>query len=240
MTRVCRAALNHLGRIGAARSELGLHPVFDTRRVSFARNLEMNWRTIRSELDSVLTEPHKIPGFQEISPDQSHLTRDDHWKTFFLFAFGYRSDRNCARCPETSRLIAEIPGLTTAFFSILKAGARLPAHRGVYSGLLRYHLGLRVPEPTEKTAMRVGNRTVHWREGESILFDDSFEHEAWNDTDALRAVLIVDVLRPLPMPWSLLNRGIVSLISRTPLVQEGRRNFEQWHERANQRVPTGA
>ena len=74
--------------------------------------------------------------------------------------------------------------MKTAFFSILAPGKHLPPHRGPYKGVMRYHLGLLIPEPAEQCGIRVDTETRHWAEGESMIFDDTFEHEAWNDTDA--------------------------------------------------------
>jgi ornithine lipid ester-linked acyl 2-hydroxylase len=78
------------------------------------------------------------------------------------------------------------PGLITVLFSILEPGKHLPAHRGPYNGVLRLHLGLIVPEPCERLGIRVENQIYRWREGEVVIFDDSYEHEAWNDTSDTR------------------------------------------------------
>ncbi len=96
----------------------------------------------------------------------------------------------------------EIPGMTTAMFSILSPRKHILDHRGPYKGVLRYHLGLIVPREAERCRIRVGEDIRHWEEGKSLIFDDTFNHEVWNDTDETRVVLFVDVLRPLPSPWS--------------------------------------
>ena len=105
-----------------------------------------------------------------------------------------------ATCPKTAALLDGIPGLFQAFFSILDGGKSIPAHGGPYRGYLRYHLGLVVPE---RTPRRSGSRTstYTWQEGESILFDDSWEHEVINDCAEDRVVLIVDIRRPMPFPF---------------------------------------
>ena len=89
------------------------------------------------------------------------------------------------------------PGLTTAFFSILSPRKHIGEHRGPWRGVLRYHLALRVPEPPAAAGISVGGQVAHWEEGRSLLFDDGYEHHAWNDTDGVRVVLFVDVIRPL-------------------------------------------
>ena len=103
-------------------------------------------------------------------------------------------------CPRTAALMREIPGMTTAMFSILSPRKHILDHRGPYKGVLRYHLGLIVPRDAEACRIRVGEDIRHWEEGKSMIFDDTFNHEVWNDTDETRVVLFVDVLRPLPVP----------------------------------------
>jgi aspartyl/asparaginyl beta-hydroxylase (cupin superfamily) len=112
-------------------------------------HLEANWKSIRAELDEVLDYRDDLPNFQDISVDQASITDDDGWKTYFFFGYGFRSDANCARCPQTAALLDEVPGLTTAFFSILSPHKHIGAHRGPWRGVLRYHLALRVPDPPE-------------------------------------------------------------------------------------------
>ena len=111
--------------------------------------LEANWQAIRAELDQVLAYRDALPNFQDISVDQASITDDDGWKTYFFFGYGFRSDANCARCPQTAALLDGIPGLTTAFFSILAPHKHIGEHRGPWRGVLRYHLALRVPEPAD-------------------------------------------------------------------------------------------
>ena len=81
-------------------------------------------------------------------------------------------------------------------FSILEPGKHLPPHRGPYNGVLRLHLGLIVPEPREQLGIRVENQVYRWQEGEAVIFDDAYEHEAWNKTPQTRVVLFVDFVKP--------------------------------------------
>jgi aspartyl/asparaginyl beta-hydroxylase (cupin superfamily) len=81
--------------------------------------------------------------------------------------------------------------------SILEPGRRLVTHEGPDHGILRYHLALDVPEDTDKCTLIVGNEVRHWYEGEDILFDDTLPHSATNQSDEVRVVLFLDVLRPL-------------------------------------------
>jgi beta-hydroxylase len=112
--------------------------------------------------------------------------------------------------------------MLTAMISILAPGKHIPPHRGPYKGVLRFHLGLLIPGPPGACRIRIDTETRPWVEGRSLIFDDSFEHEAWNDTGSLRAVLFVDFVRPLPFPLSLLNRVMLFRISRSPFIVEAR------------------
>jgi ornithine lipid ester-linked acyl 2-hydroxylase len=215
----------------ARHSTVGDAAFFDPAQFAWVAPLQANWRTIRGELDGVLERREDLPNFQDISTDQLELTTDDHWKTYFFFGYGFKAEANCARCPATTALLERIPGMKTAMFSVLSPGKHIPAHRGPYKGVLRYHLGLKIPEPRERCRIRVGHEVRHWEEGASLLFDDTFEHEAWNDTDGVRVVLFVDVVRPLRFPASALNSVVLKAIGVSPFVQDAKRRHTAWERR---------
>ena len=217
-------------------SLVGNPAFFDPGAFAWVGPLEARWRTIRGELDQVMQYWDSLPNFQDISTDQRSLTDDDRWKTFFLYAYGIKAEGNCRRCPETTRLVEAVPGMKTAFFSILAPGKHIPPHRGPFKGVIRYHLGLLVPEPAERCRIRVGTEIRHWREGQSLVFDDTYEHEVWNDTAGRRAVLFLDVVRPLRFPANTFNDLILALIKRSPFVQDGVQNYRAWEERLEERT----
>ena len=212
-------------------SHVSTEAVIDGSPFPWLGGLEQSATQIGLELDELLTHRAMLPAFHEISPDQRSITSDDRWKAFFLHGFGHRSESNCARCPQTARALARIPGLVTAFFSILSPGKHIPKHRGVYKGLLRVHLGLRVPAAAERCRMEIDGTTLHWKVGEAFVFDDTYQHEVWNDTDEERVVLIVDVFRPLPAPLALLNRALVRAVAASPYVTDGVKNAHEWERR---------
>lgn len=204
-------------------SKVGDRPIFDNGQFPWTEDIESHWQEIQAELMAVLQHSDEIPSFQEVSPTQAALTADDQWKTYFFYGYGYKVEKNCAECPRTTQLIEQVPGMKTAFFSILSPHKHIPAHRGPYKGVLRYHLGLIVPEPKEQCRIRVDNEIAHWEEGRGLIFDDCFEHEVWNDTEGRRVVLFLDFARPLPFPLSAINQLIIKLIALTPFVQESRK-----------------
>lgn len=171
---------------------------YDTALFPFTALLEGSWRVIRAELDA-------LTGEEFIDWPEHSLYGERGWKTFGLYAFGQRQPEGCARCPQTEKLVRQIPGLMMAGFSRLAPGAHIVPHRGYegYSGyVLRVHLGLDVPADC---AIRVGTETRSWQEGKCLVFDDSFEHEAWNRGDRTRTVLLCDFLNPLRRRPLLLN-----------------------------------
>ncbi len=213
------------------RSLVGDATFFANERFPWIEQLEANWLTIRSELEHVLEDRESLPNFQDISKDQIEITDDDNWKTFFLYGYGFEAKLGTEMCPKTAELMQRIPGMTTAMFSILSPHKHILDHRGPYKGVLRYHLGLVVPRDAAACRIRVGEDFRHWQEGKSLVFDDTFNHEVWNDTDEVRVVLFVDVLRPLPSPDSLINRAIVKAIGYSPFVLDAKRNQEAWETR---------
>jgi ornithine lipid ester-linked acyl 2-hydroxylase len=213
------------------RSLVGDATFFPPERFPWVEHIEQNWTTIREELLSVLEDRDALPNFQDISKDQIEITDDDRWKTLFLFGYGFTAKLGVEMCPRTAALMREIPGMTTAMFSILSPRKHILDHRGPYKGVLRYHLGLIVPRDKEACRIRVGEDIRHWEEGKSLIFDDTFNHEVWNDTDETRVVLFVDVLRPLPSPESAINKLIIKAIGYSPFVLDAKRNQEAWERR---------
>jgi len=154
----CGVAAQTMMEAGVARlSRHGDPHIYDTKLFPWAAEVEREWRLIRKELDAVMTFRDQMPSFQDILKEVGAIQSDNQWKTFFLAGIGMDCGQNAQRCQETMRLLGKIPGMTTAFFSILSPGKHIPAHRGAWNGILRFHLGLMVPEPRERVRIRIGN-----------------------------------------------------------------------------------
>jgi len=127
------------------------------------------------------------------------LNNSRRWGAYFLWNEGVRLEDHLARCPRTAAALEAAPRVDiegrgpTAFFSILDAKTRIPPHHGVTNTRLTVHLPLVVPPGC---GFRVGSETREWREGHAWAFDDTIEHEAWNDSDVSRAILIFDIWHP--------------------------------------------
>lgn len=203
-------------------------PVYENTDFPWVAEVEAYWPAIRRELETVMRERGRLPSFHEILDEVRTITQDDQWKTYWLQGAGMDCSENASSCPETMRALAAIPGVINAFFSILAPGKHIPAHRGAYNGILRYHLGVIVPEPQWMAGIRIGDRICQWREGESLIFDDSFNHEAWNDTEGWRVVLFVDFVRPLRRPWHWLNQGMIAAGGLLPVMRRAASRHRQW------------
>ncbi len=232
--RLGQKAVHGLDWLFGSFSEVGDRPIHDPDQFEWVKSLEEHADVMREELDQILQYREALPSFHDIAEEASTISQDDMWKTFFLYGYGEKAEENCARCPRTTELIEQVPGMTTAFFSILSPGKHIPAHRGPYKGVLRYHLGLKVPEPAEKCRIRVADQVVHWEEGDSIVFDDTYNHEVWNETDGERAILFLDVKRPLPTPLSQMNDLLINLARYTSVVQDAQENQKQWSDRLDE------
>ncbi len=175
------------------------------------RVLDRNFPTIRAELVDLLSEKATIPRYHDLDPMQTAISgkvdADKDWKVYYLYAMGEKPAANRDRCPRTAAALDQIPGLFQAFFSILDGGKSVPAHCGPYRGYIRYHLGLVVPTENPPS-IRVKDEIYTWKEGESVLFDDSWNHEVMNTSASDRVVLIVDVRRPMPLPLAAVNRFV--------------------------------
>ncbi|HVV60236.1 MAG TPA: aspartyl/asparaginyl beta-hydroxylase domain-containing protein [Pseudolabrys sp.] len=218
-------------RLNLACSKVGNPAIYEKAVFPWAAEIEREWRAIRTELERVLTRKDDLPGFHEIASDVETISTDRGWKTFLLSGYGFKSDANIAQCPETWRICQKIPGLITVMFSILEPGKHLPPHRGPYNGVLRLHLGLIVPEPRDQLGIRVGTQTYRWREGEAVIFDDAYEHEAWNRTPHTRVVLFVDFVKPMRFPGNFINWLLLHLAMFTPFIREGTEKQKAWEKK---------
>ncbi|WP_165230547.1 aspartyl/asparaginyl beta-hydroxylase domain-containing protein [Aquisphaera insulae] len=172
--------------------------------------LDRSFPVIREELLAVLPERASIPRYHELDAMQTYISgtvdKDRDWKVYPLNLMGVKPAGFADRCPRTVALLDRIPGLFEAFFSILEGGKSIPAHEGPYRGYLRYHLGLVVPHENPPS-IRLKDQVYTWKEGESILFDDSWNHEVYNTCAQDRVILIVDIRRPMPQPFDMVNRA---------------------------------
>nr|WP_224788993.1 aspartyl/asparaginyl beta-hydroxylase domain-containing protein [Pandoraea terrae] len=212
----------------ARASLVGDRPIFDNALFPWVATLEAQAPEIQAELSAVLANPGRLPAFHEISPDVGTITQDDQWQTFVFLGYGLRAQRNLARCPATAKALEGIPGLRTAFFSILSPGKHIPLHRGPYNGVLRLHLALRVPAASDRCWIEIDGTPYHWQAGRAVVFDDAYPHQVHNDTPETRVVLFVDFERPCRAPMRWLNKALLACAPLTPELQQAKANHERW------------
>jgi ornithine lipid ester-linked acyl 2-hydroxylase len=210
-----------------AQTDSGKKWIHDAGDFPWVQAFEESWTAIRDEALQLLPGVQLMMNEHELLGSKQLTAQADSWKVFALYGAKVPIPENCRRCPTTARLCESVPGLLHAFFSILKKGAHIEPHFAHYNGRLRYHLGLKVPKPDGAARLRVCDDILKWQEGRSFVFDDTFVHEAWNDGEEDRIVLIIDFLRPLPFPFDRMNeafmRGLMAFIAKM-----GRRRAEAW------------
>jgi len=208
-------------------------PFIPNRYFPFVAELEANWPAIRAEVEAILKNRDAIPHLDKISPDQARIAHSQKWKAFFLWGMGDELTGNTAQCPQTAALLRKVPGLRSAWFSILAPRYKIKPHRGITKGVLRSHLGLIVPRDWKRCRMWVDDEMVRWREGRCFVFDDARTHRVFNNTDEERVILLFDFDRPMRWPASALNRMAIGLLKRTAYYRDARKNSKR-HERGLQ------
>jgi aspartate beta-hydroxylase len=180
---------------------------FDRKEFPWLDAFEASTPEIRAELEQVLGDrdiaQELVPyvDYEDAQPlDQWRgLNRSRQWSAYYLIKNGIRINDHLARCPKTAALLAgaplaDVPGeAPTAFFSLLAPRTRIPPHTGVSNTRLVVHVPLTVPPGC---GFRVGSETRQWEPGRAWVFDDTIEHEAWNDSDEPRAILLIDTWNP--------------------------------------------
>lgn len=178
---------------------------FDREHFPWLRQLEARTDDIRAELETLLRgDQQGLKPYVKLEPGTpqnkwSALDNSLDWSAFFFWEYGRKHEEACARCPVTAALLeslplCDLPGRApNAFFSLLRPRAHIPPHTGVSNTRAIIHLPLIIPEGCR---LRVGGETREWKIGEAMAFDDTIEHEAWNDSDQIRAVLIIDTWNP--------------------------------------------
>jgi len=202
--------------------------------------LSENYAVIRAECEDLIRQELRIPGMEELTSYTSGGIHQIAWKSF-MFKSGSFIDENCALAPKTAALLEKIPGLYTAFFSVVAPPQHKKAHWGYWKGFVRYHLGVLIPDNNAdrkcwirinpeaqdrnaaREAIEQGER-YFWKNGEGVLFDDTFLHEAANESDQVRVVLFLDLARKMPWPLALLNRLFLWIAHRDKSVREIRAN----------------
>jgi aspartate beta-hydroxylase len=194
-------------------------PVFDPQAVFPAgANFLAAWREIRDEALGVAADLGRVPRFHEIMPEQVDISDNDRrdWRMFILKAYGVENPEKVAQCPRLAALVAECPEVLSASISFLAPRKHIPPHRGPFRGLLRFYLGLAMPlapDGLPAAVLRIAGKDHRIGDGECLLWDDTYVHEVWNNSDELRTVLLLDVKRRgMPTDMELLSRLVIAAV----------------------------
>jgi beta-hydroxylase len=175
--------------------------------------LRANWQAIRDEALAV-DASQKIAAAANYSDIGFNSFFKTGWRRFYLKWYDVPHASAQALCPVTTALLQSIPSVKAAMFAQLPPGASLVRHRDPYAGSVRYHLGLVTPADP-KCYISVDGKEYFWRDGEEVLFDETYIHYAKNDTDCSRIVLFCDIERPMRYRWAAaINRFVSNTLMR--------------------------
>ncbi|KAM6171563.1 aspartyl/asparaginyl beta-hydroxylase isoform 5-T5 [Erethizon dorsatum] len=166
----------------------------ETGYTELVKSLERNWKLIRDEGLAVMDKAKGL-----FLPEDENLREKGDWSQFTLWQQGRKNENACKGAPKTCTLLEKFPETTGCRrgqikYSIMHPGTHVWPHTGPTNCRLRMHLGLVIPKSGCK--IRCANETKTWEEGKVLIFDDSFEHEVWQDASSFRLIFIVDVWHP--------------------------------------------
>ncbi len=162
--------------------------------------LQDNWQTIRDEA-LALEQLDKIKAAEKNDDAGFNSFFKKGWKRFYLKWYEASHPSAAKFCPKTVALLKQVPEVKAAMFTELPPGAKLNPHRDPFAGSLRYHLGLTTPND-DKCFINVNNQAYSWRDGEGVMFDETYIHWALNDSDKTRIILLCDIERPMRFRWA--------------------------------------
>lgn len=203
---------------------------FDKKLFPITKTLEGRYPAIRKEFENIRDRVKDFAPFQEISPDQIYISNDDKWKMFFLKAGKIRFDKNCEQFPETMKILDAEKNIVSAYFSVIGPQKMLMPHEGPWCGILRIHLGIDIPTGGSGCTLVVKEQEYKWKEGECVVFDDTYEHFAVNATSKDRVVLFLDFMRPLPWPLSWVNHFVVYMARHMQYFKEPIKRHAKWEQ----------
>lgn len=172
-------------------------PFLEVSKYSDLNTLKNNWETIRDEALS-LEKSALIKGADKYNDIGFNSFFRRGWKRFYLKWYNDFHPSALECCPKTVELVKNIPSIKAAMFVVLPAGSKLPEHRDPYAGSLRYHLGLITPN-SPKCELVLDGHPYFWKDGEDVLFDETYIHYAENATDKDRLIFFCDIERPMKL-----------------------------------------
>ena len=180
-------------------SRVPTSPYLPVDSIAGLRELETHWEEIRDEAQA-LAKLRRIRAAERNDDAGFNSFFKEGWKRFYLKWYEERPPSAERYCPRTVELLQRVPAIKAALFAELPRGSKLNRHRDPYAGSLRYHLGLATPND-DRCCIWVDNQPYSWRDGQGVIFDETYIHWVRNDTDEDRLILLCDVERPLRFRW---------------------------------------
>jgi beta-hydroxylase len=164
------------------------------------RQLQTHWRTIRDEANALRAE-RALKAAEKNDDAGFNSFFKEGWKRFYLKWYDADPVSAARLCPRTVEILRGVPSVKGALFAELPPGAKLNPHRDPFAGSLRYHLGLDTPND-DRCCIWVDGEFYSWRDGQAVVFDETFIHWARNGTDKSRLILLCDIERPMKFRWA--------------------------------------
>jgi aspartate beta-hydroxylase len=183
-----------------------------------AAQFASSWQAIRDEALAFASHLHDVPRFHEIMREQVAISDNDKrdWRLLILKAYGAEVPRNMAACPRLAAIVKSSPDVLSASISFLAPGKHIPAHRGPFRGVLRFYLVLSMPKAADgrpAAVLKIADEEYRMDDGECLLWDDTYVHEVWNASDAVRIVLLLDVWRhSMPIDMEIFSRTLLAMV----------------------------
>lgn len=199
-------------------SRVPVSPYIDRRQFPELDLLQDQWQTIREEALQLFDEGH-IRAAEKNNDAGFGSFFKRGWKRFYLTWYDGPLPSALALCPKTVAILSQVPSVRGAMFAMLPPGGQLNPHRDPFAGSLRYHLGLITPN-SDACCIHVDGQRYAWRDGQDVMFDETYVHWAHNGTDQHRIILFCDVERPLHTPvLRAINRWVSHALGRATAPQ---------------------
>lgn len=198
-------------------SKVSNKPMLDIKGFPELLKLRDNWQVIREEAMRLYEEGH-IKKSETHSDLAFNSFFKRGWKRFYLKWYDDMMPSAVALCPKTVELVKSIPSVNAALFALLPPRSKLGAHRDPFAGSIRYHLGLMTPN-SDECRIYIDGTPYSWRDGQDVLFDETYIHSVRNDTDEARLILFCDVARPLLPVANLINKFVCHRIVKISQAQ---------------------
>jgi beta-hydroxylase len=172
--------------------------------------------------DSLLMMSKTLNGANEVVGSYRNIINDKvkAWR-FVNIKIGKEFTKDAYQhFPFLVKLLEDLPEVTACAISVLQEGVRIPIHTGYYKGIMRYMMPIIVPKDRDNVFLCVNEKKYNWTEGEGVLWDDNFPHKVYNNTNEIRVVIFMDIIRPLCGVANYLNKQFINLISNTKIIKD--------------------